>query len=222
MTCSPTSCAVSTGSDRRQPRHERRHPVPSRRRRQDRCARIAGKNVIPRHQRRQLVLNHPDRRKDGCHSKANCTSSGVESHSTGWEGSIWGIPVKLNRTRSKPLATEKKTSISPSLGTRESARPNYATASHYHRRRALDGIDSGRDNDEYPCLGHDDRNFSDNRHAGPRRLWRGRRRNAFRHGNASRGGNARGDSRPESRSFPIPESRDRSKRGAGDDCRDSR
>ena len=30
---------VSTGSDRRQPRHERRHPVPSRRRRQDRCAR---------------------------------------------------------------------------------------------------------------------------------------------------------------------------------------
>ena len=40
VTCSPTSCAVSTGSDRRQPRHERRHPVPSRRRRQDRCARI--------------------------------------------------------------------------------------------------------------------------------------------------------------------------------------
>ena len=43
VTCSPISCAVSTGSDRRQPRHERRHPVPSRRRRQDRCARIAGK-----------------------------------------------------------------------------------------------------------------------------------------------------------------------------------
>ena len=43
VTYSPTSCAVSTGSDRRQPRHERRHPVPSRRRRQDRCARIAGK-----------------------------------------------------------------------------------------------------------------------------------------------------------------------------------
>ena len=43
MTYSPTSCAVSTGSDRCQPRHERRHPVPSRRRRQDRCARIAGK-----------------------------------------------------------------------------------------------------------------------------------------------------------------------------------
>ena len=40
VTCSPTSCAVSIGSDRRQPRHERRHPVPSRRRRQDRCARI--------------------------------------------------------------------------------------------------------------------------------------------------------------------------------------
>ena len=31
------------GSDRRQPRHERRHPVPSPRCRQDRCARIAGK-----------------------------------------------------------------------------------------------------------------------------------------------------------------------------------
>ena len=56
-------------------------------------ARIAGKNAIPRHQRRQLVLNHPDRREDGCHSKANCTSSGFESHSTGWEVSIWGIPI---------------------------------------------------------------------------------------------------------------------------------
>ena len=63
VTCSPTSCAVSTGSDRRQPRHERRHPVPSRRRRQDRCARIAGKNAIPRHQRRQSVHNHPDARR---------------------------------------------------------------------------------------------------------------------------------------------------------------
>ena len=94
MTYSPTSCAVSTGSDRRQHRHERRHPVPSRRRRQDRCARIAGKNAIPRHQRRQLFLNHPDRREDGRQSNANCTSSGFESHSTGWEGSIWGIPVE--------------------------------------------------------------------------------------------------------------------------------
>ena len=54
-------------------------------------ARIAGKNAIPGHQRRQLVLNHPDRREDGRHSKANCTSSGFEPHSTGWEGSIWGI-----------------------------------------------------------------------------------------------------------------------------------
>ena len=51
------------------------------------------KTAIPRHQRRQLVLNHPDRREDGCHSKANCTSSGFEPHSTDWEGSIWGIPV---------------------------------------------------------------------------------------------------------------------------------
>ena len=34
-------------------------------------ARIAGKNAIPRHQRRQLVLNHLDRREDGRHSKAN-------------------------------------------------------------------------------------------------------------------------------------------------------
>ena len=50
------------------------------------------KNAIPRHQRRQLVLNHPDQREDGRHSKANCTSSGFESHSTAWEGSIWGNP----------------------------------------------------------------------------------------------------------------------------------
>ena len=52
-----------------------------------------GNNAIPRHQRRQLVLNHPDRREDGRHSKANCTSSDFESHSTGWEGSIWGIQI---------------------------------------------------------------------------------------------------------------------------------
>ena len=45
VTCSPTSCAVSTGSDHRQPRHERRHPVPTRRRRHDRCAGIAGKKM---------------------------------------------------------------------------------------------------------------------------------------------------------------------------------
>ena len=59
-------------------------------------ARIAGKNAIPRHQRRQLVLDHPDRREDGRHSKANCTSRGFQPHSTGWEGSIWGIPVKAS------------------------------------------------------------------------------------------------------------------------------
>ena len=56
-------------------------------------ARIAGKNAIPGHQCRHLVLNHPDRREDGRHSKANCMSSGIEPHSTGWEGSIWEIPV---------------------------------------------------------------------------------------------------------------------------------
>ena len=55
-------------------------------------ARIAGKNAIPRHQRRQLVLNHPDRREDGRHSKANCTSSGFEPHSTGWDGFHMGNP----------------------------------------------------------------------------------------------------------------------------------
>ena len=59
-------------------------------------ARIAGKNAILRHQRRQLVPNHPDRREDGCHSKANCTSSGFEPHSTGCEVSIWGIPIKTH------------------------------------------------------------------------------------------------------------------------------
>ena len=32
-------------------------------------ARIAGKNTIPGHQRRKLVLNHPDRREDGRHSR---------------------------------------------------------------------------------------------------------------------------------------------------------
>ena len=37
-------------------------------------------------------------REDGRHSKANCTSSGFESHSTGWEGSIWGIPAQTSDT----------------------------------------------------------------------------------------------------------------------------
>ena len=76
-------------------------------------ARIAGNNAIPRHQRRQLVLNHPDRREDGCHSKANCASSGFASHSTGWEGSIWGIPVDIGlvdaptpRLRPAPLPAQ--------------------------------------------------------------------------------------------------------------------
>ena len=45
--------------------------------------RIAGKNAIPAHQCRHLVPNHPDRREDGRHSKANCTSSGFESHLMG-------------------------------------------------------------------------------------------------------------------------------------------
>ena len=53
VTDSPTSCAVTTGSDLRQPRHQRLHPVPSRRFRQDLCARIAGKNAIPRHRRQR-------------------------------------------------------------------------------------------------------------------------------------------------------------------------
>ena len=41
------------------------------------------RDAIPRHQRRQLVLNHPDRREDGRHSKATCTSSGFESQLNG-------------------------------------------------------------------------------------------------------------------------------------------
>ena len=61
VTCSPTSCAVSIGSDRRQPRHERRHPVPSRRRRQDWCARIG-----------------PDRRQK-CHSAPPTPPIGPQS-----------------------------------------------------------------------------------------------------------------------------------------------
>ena len=55
-------------------------------------ARIAGNNAIPRHQSRHLVLNHPDRREDGRHSKANCTSSSVEPHSTGLGGFHMGNP----------------------------------------------------------------------------------------------------------------------------------
>ena len=96
VTRSPTSCAVSTGSDRRQPRHERWHPVPSGRRRQDRCTRtgsparmpfrstnaatwspiirIAAKLVVIR--RRMLV------------ERFRVTLNG-------WEGSIWGIPARV-------------------------------------------------------------------------------------------------------------------------------
>ena len=52
--------------------------------------RIVGKMPFRRHQCGHLVPNHPDRREDGRHSKANCTSSGFESHLMGWGGSIWG------------------------------------------------------------------------------------------------------------------------------------
>ena len=89
-------------------------------------ARIAGKNAIPRHQRRQLVLNHPDRREDGCHSKANCTSTGFESHSTGWEVSIWGIPTYTARCE-----------LPPGTRLRTSARVKYLNRSpgaYGHRR----------------------------------------------------------------------------------------
>ena len=71
------------------------------------------KTAIPRHQRRQLVLNHPDRREDGRHSKANCTSSGFEPHSTGWEGSIWGIPVNIGCRYSTPV---RKRPLHPTRG----------------------------------------------------------------------------------------------------------
>ena len=83
----------------------------------DRCARDRRQQTaIPRHQRRQLVLNHPDRREDGRHSKANCTSSGFEPHSSGWERSIWGIPDEyIENTllppetwpRDEPIARDK-------------------------------------------------------------------------------------------------------------------
>ena len=62
---------------------------------------VTARDAIPGHQRRHLVLNHPDRREDGRHSKANCMSRGFKSYSTGWEDSIWGIPaqIKFNNLR---------------------------------------------------------------------------------------------------------------------------
>ena len=65
------------------------------------------KNAIPRHQRRQLALNHPDRREDSCHSKANCTSSGFESRLTGWLVSIWGIPNSIDDPKSDRLLVDE-------------------------------------------------------------------------------------------------------------------
>ena len=49
------------------------------------------KNAIPRHQRRQLVLLHPNRREDGRNSKAQVHVERFASHSTRWVRSIWGI-----------------------------------------------------------------------------------------------------------------------------------
>ena len=48
-----------------------------------------GQEVHPLEQPALLRLAHPDRRDDRRHSKANCTSSGFETHSPGWENSIW-------------------------------------------------------------------------------------------------------------------------------------
>ena len=45
----------------------------------------------------RLEIDHvaiPNRGGGGRHWKANCTSSGFETHSRGWQGSIWGIPVE--------------------------------------------------------------------------------------------------------------------------------
>ena len=41
-----------------------------------------------------LRVRHPDRSEDSRHSNADCTPSGFKSHSTGWQGSIRGLPVK--------------------------------------------------------------------------------------------------------------------------------
>ena len=52
-------------------------------------ARIAGKNAIPRHQRRQLVLNHPDRREDGCHRRIARRAVSVRAGRFLWVIPIW-------------------------------------------------------------------------------------------------------------------------------------
>ena len=55
-------------------------------------ARIAGKDAIPRHQRRQLVLNHPDRFEDGCYSKGELRVERCRATLNGLGGFHMGNP----------------------------------------------------------------------------------------------------------------------------------
>ena len=79
-TSSPTSCAASTGSDRRSLRHDRRHPAHPRRR-QDRCIWYAAEeSVCP-----ATPANCPsirwNRITGGRRTQASCNASGSESRS---------------------------------------------------------------------------------------------------------------------------------------------
>ena len=53
--------------------------------------------AMPPHPECLAAIHTEHRRRDGAdgrHSNADCTLSGLKSHSTGWQGSMRGIPVK--------------------------------------------------------------------------------------------------------------------------------
>ena len=53
--------------------------------------------AMPPHPECLAAIHTEHRRRDGAdgrHSNADCTPSGLKSHSTGWQGSMRGIPVK--------------------------------------------------------------------------------------------------------------------------------
>ena len=106
-------------------------------------ARIAGKNAIPRHQRRQLASIIRIGAKMGRHSKGNCTSSGFESHSTGWEVSIWGIPTEgiyLANTLENPKVFRRRNdAVLETVGCLKLYRPPKSGSKHPGQTRSSFG-----------------------------------------------------------------------------------
>ena len=93
MTCSPTSCAVSTGSDRRHSQHDER-AVPHACRSRERCVRNKAWAAISNANTSHWLSIAGCRYEPGRKTQGDCVLRDIESRSIGLEGSKWEIPAK--------------------------------------------------------------------------------------------------------------------------------